>query len=93
MCLFIAFPILDQPETFQSLLDLLGSFYGIDMTGDDVVALGQKVLSLERDFNKAAGFGPEDDRLPPFFKSQKLPPHNITFGVPDAELDQLYNWD
>lgn len=92
LCLFIAFPILDQPETFQSLLDLLGGFYGIEMTGDDVVALGQKVLTLEREFNKAAGFGPEDDRLPSFFKNEKLPPHNITFGVTDAELDQLYNW-
>ncbi|MGK2944540.1 MAG: aldehyde ferredoxin oxidoreductase C-terminal domain-containing protein [Desulfuromonadales bacterium] len=92
LCLFIAFPILDQPETFQSLLDLLGGFYGIEMTGDDVVALGQKVLTLEREFNKGAGFGPEDDRLPSFFKNEKLPPHNLTFGVTDEELDQVYNW-
>ena len=42
MCLFIAFAILDQPETFQALLDMLGAFYGITMTGDDVVALGQE---------------------------------------------------
>jgi aldehyde:ferredoxin oxidoreductase len=93
LCLFIAFPILDQPETFQSLLDLLGSFYGIEMTGDDVVALGKKVLTLEREFNKGAGFGPEDDRLPRFFKTEQLPPHNIAFGVTDEELDQVYNWD
>lgn len=92
LCLFIAFPILDQPDTFQSLLDLLGGFYGIEMTGDDVVALGQKVLTVEREFNKAAGFGPADDRLPSFFKSEKLPPHNLTFGVTDEELDQVYNW-
>ncbi len=93
LCLFIAFPILDQPETFQSLLDLLGGFYGIEMTGDDVVALGQKVLTLEREFNKRAGFSSEDDRLPAFFKTEKLPPHNLTFGVTDEELDQLYNWN
>jgi aldehyde:ferredoxin oxidoreductase len=62
------------------------------MTGDDVVALGQKVLTLERKFNTAAGFGPEDDRLPRFFQTEKLPPHNLTFGVTDEELDQLYNW-
>ena len=93
LCLFIAFPILDQPETFQAMLDLLGGFYGIEMTGDDVVALGQKVLSLEREFNKGAGFGPQDDRLPSFFKSEKLPPHNITFAVTDAELDNVFNWD
>ncbi|MBN2791928.1 MAG: aldehyde ferredoxin oxidoreductase [Desulfuromonadales bacterium] len=93
LCLFIAFPILDQPETFQALLDLLGGFYGIEMTGDDVVGLGQKVLTLEREFNKGAGFSAKDDRLPRFFKTDKLPPHNITFGVTDEELDQLYNWN
>jgi aldehyde:ferredoxin oxidoreductase len=92
LCLFIAFPILDQPDTFQSLLDLLGGFYGIEMTGDDVVALGKNVLSVEREFNKGAGFGPEDDRLPSFFKSEKLSPHNLTFGVTDEELDEVYNW-
>ena len=93
MCLFIAFPVLDQPETFQALLDMLGSFYGIEMTADDVVALGKKVLTLEREFNKAAGFGPEDDRLPRFFTTESLPPHNITFQVKDEELDQLFNWN
>jgi len=93
MCLFIAFPVLDQPETFQALLDMLGSFYGIEMTADDVVALGKKVLTLEREFNKAAGFGPEDDRLPRFFTTEPLPPHNITFQVKDEELDQLFNWN
>ena len=56
MCLFIAFALLDQPETFQALLDLLNSFYGINLTGDDVVALGKKVLTIERDFNARAGF-------------------------------------
>ena len=45
MCLFIAFAILDQPETFQALLDMLGAFHGITMTGDDVVALGKSVLA------------------------------------------------
>ena len=92
MCLFVAFPILDQPETFQALIDMLSAFYGIEMTADDVVALGKKVLTLEREFNKGAGFSAEDDRLPRFFRTEKLPPHNITFQVADEELDQLYNW-
>ena len=56
MCLFIAFAIMDQPDTFQALIDLLNSFYGLGMTGDDVTALGRKVLKMERDFNARAGF-------------------------------------
>ena len=41
MCLFIAFAILDQPDTFQALLDILSGFTGANLTGDDVVALGK----------------------------------------------------
>jgi aldehyde:ferredoxin oxidoreductase len=92
MCLFIAFPLLDQPDTFQCLLDLLNSFYGINLTADSVTALGKKVLSAERDFNRRAGFGPEQDRLPEFFLKQPLAPHQVVFKVKDAELDKLFNW-
>jgi aldehyde:ferredoxin oxidoreductase len=92
MCLFIAFAVLDQPETFQALIDLLNAFYGWSLTGDDVTALGKKVLKLERDFNSHAGFTKEQDRLPRFFSTEKVGPHNIAFQVTDAELDQVFNW-
>jgi len=92
MCLFIAFAIMDQPETFQALLDVINGFTGLSLTADGVVALGKKVLSLERDFNTRAGFGKEQDRLPLFFKTRPLPPHNTTFQVSDEELDSVFNW-
>jgi aldehyde:ferredoxin oxidoreductase len=92
MCLFIAFAIMDQPETFQAMLDMLGAFYGIEMTGDDVVALGKKVLSAERDFNARAGFTKHHDRLPRFFYTDPIAPHNQVFSVSDEEMDQLFNW-
>ena len=93
MCLFIAFAILDQPDTFQALLDMLNAFYGTELTGDGVVALGKKILSAERDFNKRAGFTAADDRLPRFFYTDPIAPHNQTFSVTDEDLDSLYNWD
>jgi aldehyde:ferredoxin oxidoreductase len=92
MCLFIAFAIMDQPETFQALLDMLGSFYGIEMTGDDVVALGKKVLSAERDFNARAGFTKHHDRLPRYFYTDPIAPHNQVFSVSDEEMDTVFNW-
>jgi aldehyde:ferredoxin oxidoreductase len=92
MCLFIAFAILDQPDTFQALLDLLGSFTGQKLTGDDVVGLGKSILKMEREFNQRAGFTKEMDRLPDYFKKEKLPPHDVTFMVKDADLDQVFNW-
>jgi len=92
MCLFIAFAILDQPETFQALLDLLNAFYGISLTGDGVTDLGKKVLTMERDFNTRAGFTPQSDRLPRYFKTEKFAPHNVTFDVKDEDLDKVFSW-
>jgi aldehyde:ferredoxin oxidoreductase len=92
MCLFIAFAIMDQPETFQALLDLINAFHGLNLTADDVTALGKSVLKNERDFNRRAGFTPQHDRLPEFFYKESLPPHNITFRVKDEDLDSVFNW-
>jgi aldehyde:ferredoxin oxidoreductase len=92
MCLFIAFAILDQPETFQALLDVINTFTGLELTAEDVTALGKSVLTKEREFNAAAGFTKKDDRLPDYFKKEALAPHNVTFQVSDEELDQVFNW-
>jgi aldehyde:ferredoxin oxidoreductase len=92
MCLFIAFAIMDQPETFQALLDMLNAFHGLNLTADDVTALGKSVLTNERDFNRRAGFTQEQDRLPEYFYKESLPPHNITFKVKDEDLDSVFNW-
>ncbi len=92
MCLFIAFAILDQPETFQAFLDLLNACYGLNFTADSVVEYGKKILSMEREFNKRAGFTSQHDRLPHYFKTQPIPPHNVTFTVKDEDLDKVFNW-
>jgi aldehyde:ferredoxin oxidoreductase len=92
MCLFIAFAVLDQPETFQALIDMINAFYGGELTADGVAELGKSVLKTERDFNDRAGFTAKQDRLPEYMIKEELPPHNVTFKVKDEELDQLYNW-
>ena len=92
LCLFIAFPLLDQPETFQALIDVINGFTGASLTADDVTELGKSILKNEREFNAAAGFTKKDDRLPDYFKKEPLGPHNITFQVSDEELDQVHNY-
>ncbi|WP_291319302.1 aldehyde ferredoxin oxidoreductase family protein [Desulfonatronospira sp.] len=91
-CLFVAFAILDQGETFEAMVQTINHMYGLEMTGDDVVALGQKILKMEREFNEKAGFGPAHDRLPRYFSREPLAPHNVVFDVPDKELDSVYNF-
>ena len=89
MCLFIAFAVLDQPETFRALIDMINAMYGLSLTGDDVTALGKNVLKTEWGFNTEAGFTSVHDRLPDYFKTETLAPHNVVFEVSDEELDQV----
>jgi aldehyde:ferredoxin oxidoreductase len=92
MCVFIAFPALDIPESFTALIDLINATYGLNLTADDVTALGMKILKLEHEFNNSAGFSPADDRLPEFFSYEPVPPHNAVWDFTDEEIDEFWNF-
>jgi aldehyde:ferredoxin oxidoreductase len=92
LCLFVAFAALDIPDALPAVADMLTAKFGAQVTVDDIGALGAKVLGVERDFNERAGICAGADRLPDFFKWEKLPPHNTVFDVSDAELDTALNF-
>ncbi|WP_066636649.1 aldehyde ferredoxin oxidoreductase family protein [Desulfolucanica intricata] len=91
LCLFVAFAILDNPEGLPTIVEMLNAQYGLELTVEDVVTLGQKILKVEREFNKQAGFTNVHDRLPEFF-NEDLPPHNVNFGITNEELDEVFNF-
>ena len=92
LCLFVAFAVLDDSSALDGICEMLTGLYGQPFTGDDFGALGRKILTAERKFNAAAGFTAESDRLPDFFKKEKLAPHDVTFSVSDEELDTVFNF-
>jgi aldehyde:ferredoxin oxidoreductase len=92
LCLFVAFPVLDDSNALEAICEMLGAQYGRAYSADDFLAMGKKALAAERRFNTAAGFGPAADRLPDFFRNEALPPHNTTFIVPDEELDTVFDF-
>ncbi len=92
MCIFIAFPALDNPECLPALIDMINARFGINLTGDDVTNLGKHVLKIERQFNIEAGFSKEHDRLPEFFKTETVPPHNAIWDFSDEEIDEFWNF-
>jgi aldehyde:ferredoxin oxidoreductase len=92
LCLFVAFAVLDMPEAFEAIYEMINAQYGLDLAAVDVVELGKMVLKMERRFNEKAGFTAEDDRLPRFFETEKLPPHNVVFNVPHEELDAVFDF-
>ncbi len=92
VCLFVSFAVLDDPSAMEGLCEMLGGLAGRPFTADDFLAVGKQTLMREREFNTAAGFTAAADRLPDFFKTEKLAPHNATFTVPDEELDKVYDF-
>ncbi|CAE10858.1 aldehyde ferredoxin oxidoreductase family protein [Wolinella succinogenes] len=91
MCIFVAFPLLDDPKSLTALVDMINARFGTSLTGDDVTNLGMKILKTERAFNLKAGLTPSDDRLPEFMKYESLPPHNVVWDFTNEELDSF--WD
>ncbi len=89
LCLFTAFAVLDNPEALPCIVDMINARYGLALTADDVVSLGQAVLRDEVSFNRDAGFTTAQDRLPDFFQ-EKLPPHNTTWDFSPEEIDQMW---
>jgi aldehyde:ferredoxin oxidoreductase len=86
-CLFISFATLDIESGSQGMIESVNGFLGAEI---DIVQYGMDILHKEREFNKKAGISRVQDRLPEFFKYEKLPPHNAVFDVPDEELDKVF---
>ena len=93
MCLFIAFAALDDEKCLPALVDMINARYGINLTADDVTALGKTILKTERAFNEAAGFTSRDDRLPEFFSEEPLPPHNVVWDMTPEEIDSFWDFE
>jgi len=92
LCLFVAFAMADDPDAVDAVCEMFAAFYGRPFTGDDFASLGKEILTRERQFNAAAGFTAVDDRLPDYFKTEPLAPHNAVFDVPDEELDTVFDF-
>lgn len=91
LCLFVAFAVLDNPEGLPTVVEMINAMYGINLTIDDVMALGKSILKTEREFNEKAGFTSRDDRLPEFFYNEELEPHKTKFALKE-DLDEVFNF-
>ncbi len=89
-CLFIAFAILDIASGFEGVMDEVNGVLGTKYSVEDAAKLGAEILRKERAFNEAAGFTKVHDRLPEFMRTEKLPPHDHIFDVPDEALDKVF---
>lgn len=89
LCSFAMIGVAREPEI---VADMCNAVYGTSHSKGFITELGKEVLRTERAFNLAAGLTSAHDRLPDFVCNEPLPPFDLVFDVPDAELDNLHNF-
>ncbi len=90
-CLFLGMASIDKPEVVKYILESMSAFTGLNFNENTFAAFGIRILRMERDFNRRAGFTKKDDRLPEWMTKEALPPHNTVFDVPKETLDEVHN--
>ncbi len=83
---------LASEEGIGNVYTMMGAKLGCSYSGDDWAALGKKVIKAEIGFNRKAGFTNKDDRLPPLFYNEPLPPYNVVVQVTDEEMDSTFDF-
>ncbi len=90
LCLFASIPALDIPTLPPLLVQAAGAVLGEELSEDYLGALGTKVIMMEKDFNRRAGFTAADDRLPAFMTTEPLAPSGNVFDVSNEDLDSVF---
>ena len=72
------------------VVDMLNGLYGLELPPDHLAALGIETIRKEIAYNRKAGFTAEDDRIPEFFRKEKLPPFDLIWDVNDGEMDAMF---
>jgi aldehyde:ferredoxin oxidoreductase len=91
LCLFVAFPVLDDPDAMPAVIDMINARFGVELNFDSVMELGAHILKMEHEFNLKAGLGSAHDRLPEFMSYETLPPHDVIWDFTPEEMDSF--WD
>ena len=91
MCLFASIPILESPDLQRELTRAISAKLGVELPDGYLQELGRGVVVAERAFNRLAGFGPGDDRLPGFLRKETLSPGGNVWDVPDEDLDKMFS--
>ena len=73
------------------VVDAINGAHGTELTTSFFEALGRETLRLEREFNRQAGFGVEDDDLPAFFYEEPLAPTNHVARFHGSDVHNMFD--
>ncbi|MDO9578372.1 MAG: aldehyde ferredoxin oxidoreductase family protein [Candidatus Cloacimonadales bacterium] len=84
LCRFLQFAM--SISTFREMMNVIT---GLDFTDEELLEVGKRIYTLEREFNSKAGFSRKDDMLPPRFLTEELEEGSSRHRV--VQLDKMLN--
>lgn len=73
----------------DKVAELYNAMYGGNLNPDNLFAAADKTLLLEKEFNQKAGWKPEDNVIPEFFRNEALPSTGNKFDIPVELLSMI----
>jgi aldehyde:ferredoxin oxidoreductase len=79
-----------QQPTIADIQTLYNLMYGTRITFEEAADLGWQCMQDEWAFNRAAGFGPEDNDLPDWLRTEAVPSNGAVFAVPKEQMLRVF---
>jgi aldehyde:ferredoxin oxidoreductase len=79
-----------QQPTIEEIRALYNLMYGGNLSFEDAAEIGWQCMVDEWEFNRRAGFGPEDNDLPQWMRSEAIPSNGAVFAVPKEEIMRVF---
>lgn len=79
-----------QQPMIEDIRTLYNGMYGTNLSFEEVADLGWQCMVDEWEFNKRAGFGPEDNDLPEWMRTEAIPSNGAVFAVPKEEIMRVF---
>ena len=74
----------------SSWIHIYGFFFGEEVSREQIADLGWRCLEDEWEFNRRAGFGPEDDLMPDCMKQDAIGPEKLVWDLDPELVAQVY---
>jgi len=79
-----------QQPTIDDIRTLYNCLYAKSITFEDAADLGWQCMQDEWAFNRAAGFGPEDNDLPAWMRTEAVPSNGAVFAASKDEIMRVF---
>jgi aldehyde:ferredoxin oxidoreductase len=79
-----------QQPTIDEIRTLYNAMYGTSLSFEEAADLGWQCMQDEWEFNRRAGFGPEDNDVPDWLRTEAVPSNNAVFAVTKEDLMRVF---